>query len=202
MFDRNPGAAILSAPSVASDRSHGACSVCKQICEFDKDATLLEWVVAGDARIADLEIRERNLRDSDEDDHDVEEYVARQAGWQERVENADFYTARARAARLIRGLGFSSEMQSSLNAKQLSGGWRTRLYLVCIITPEGSRLLREGVSCAKRRRRTRLRATPPRRCSRRRTTTTTKRAQSPARSSCTTAPGRTGRARAPLTFRG
>jgi len=54
--------------------------------------------------------------------------VQRQATLHARLDALDAYTARSRAARLMRGLGFKPE-QEELSVSTFSGGWRMRLNL-------------------------------------------------------------------------
>ena len=65
------------------------------------------------------------------------------AGLHQRMEELDGYTANARAARLLSGLGFSeAQLQHSLN--QFSGGWRVRLNLArALMCPSDVLLLDE-----------------------------------------------------------
>jgi len=80
----------------------------------------LEYVLDGDAELRDLE---RRLAQA-EADHDALKIGA----LHERLNTIGGYAARARAGRLLHGLGFSSEQQDNPVAS-FSGGWRMRLNL-------------------------------------------------------------------------
>ncbi|MEO8401496.1 MAG: ATP-binding cassette domain-containing protein [Gammaproteobacteria bacterium] len=80
----------------------------------------LEFVLDGDADLRALEIELLDAETKD-DGHRI-------AHLHEQLSNIDAYTAPARAAQLLAGLGFShSEQQQSVSG--FSGGWRVRLNL-------------------------------------------------------------------------
>ncbi len=80
----------------------------------------IEYVLDGDVELRQLE---RDLRKA-EAQHDV----ARIARLHDRLAAIGGYAARARAGRLLHGLGFSAEEQDKAVA-DFSGGWRMRLNL-------------------------------------------------------------------------
>ena len=80
----------------------------------------LEYALDGDAEYRALQ---RKLLQAEEN-HDGEQIAA----LHERLYQIDGYTAEARAATLLAGLGFSQEMQARPVA-EFSGGWRMRLNL-------------------------------------------------------------------------
>jgi ATP-binding cassette subfamily F protein 3 len=92
----------------------------------------LEWVQAGDARIARIQ---RDLARADADgDH------AAQARLLGEFEDADGYTLEARAAEILSGLGFApDEMRKAQEA--FSGGWRIRLNLARTLLTRADLLL-------------------------------------------------------------
>lgn len=77
----------------------------------------LDYVIDGDVALRDLEAEIAREADG--------ELLARLYS---RLEALDGYTANARAQKLLRGLGFSSE-DVSRNVMEFSGGWRIRLNL-------------------------------------------------------------------------
>lgn len=80
------------------------------------DQIALEYVLDGDQTLRQLQ---QALSDASEDK--IAELHAR-------MEEIDAYTANARAARLLNGLGFSEEQQQN-SLREFSGGWRVRLSL-------------------------------------------------------------------------
>ena len=80
----------------------------------------LDYVLDGDAELRQIE---RDLRDA-EAVHDG----ARQAELHARFEAIDGYSARARAGKLMNGLGFAAD-QLERPVAEFSGGWRVRLNL-------------------------------------------------------------------------
>ncbi|HUD96172.1 MAG TPA: ATP-binding cassette domain-containing protein [Woeseiaceae bacterium] len=80
----------------------------------------IEYVLDGDAELRDIELR---LQDA-ESRHDGERLAHLHAHY----EHIDGYTARARAARLLNGLGFSTAEETQ-SVDTFSGGWRMRLNL-------------------------------------------------------------------------
>ena len=80
----------------------------------------LDFVLDGDAELRQIE---RDLQAA-EAAHDG----ARQAELHARFDAIDGYSARARAGKLMAGLGFSAE-QSAWPVAEFSGGWRVRLNL-------------------------------------------------------------------------
>ncbi|MFO7592753.1 MAG: ATP-binding cassette domain-containing protein, partial [Pseudomonadota bacterium] len=84
------------------------------------ERSAIDYVLDGDAELRQLE---QQLRDAeaDNDGHLLGELHAR-------MENIGGYTAHARAARLLDGLGFTGE-QIEQPVRAFSGGWRMRLNL-------------------------------------------------------------------------
>lgn len=80
----------------------------------------LDYVIDGDAELRDLE---RQLAEAD-----AAGQGERHANLYAQLETIDGYTAQARAARLLNGLGFSEE-QTHNPVNSFSGGWRMRLNL-------------------------------------------------------------------------
>lgn len=80
----------------------------------------LDYVLDGDAELRQIE---RALQAA-EQAHDG----ARQAEWLARFEAVDGYSARARAGKLLAGLGFTAD-QLARPVAEFSGGWRVRLNL-------------------------------------------------------------------------
>jgi len=101
---------------------------------LDDTKSLLEWVAEGDATYAELE---RNEFEGECGDGNYEQQLLRQ----QLMSDIDSSTARTRAAKLLYGLGFTSDMQRQTHATQLSGGWRTRLYLARALYTEPAMLL-------------------------------------------------------------
>ncbi|NND44565.1 MAG: ATP-binding cassette domain-containing protein [Xanthomonadales bacterium] len=84
----------------------------------------IEFVLDGDAELRALEREQRQLEDAETGT----EAEARLHELRERLELIDGYTAPARAARLLSGLGFAAaEHEKPVNT--FSGGWRMRLNL-------------------------------------------------------------------------
>src|SRR3990167_2265760 len=79
--------------------------------------TAIEYVIEGDKALCALE---KQLSEAHDGIHIAELYA--------RMEAIDAYTAHARAAQLMYGLGFSRDEQSQ-RVSQFSGGWRMRLNL-------------------------------------------------------------------------
>jgi len=80
----------------------------------------IEYVLDGDAELRDIE-RKLKRAEQANDGHAL-------AKWHDRLELIDAYTAEARAAKIMQGLGFkTSELRKPV--AQLSGGWRMRLNL-------------------------------------------------------------------------
>lgn len=80
----------------------------------------IDYVMDGDAELRSIQaelVEAEALEDGN-----------RLAQLHSRFENIDGYSARSRAARLLQGLGFKIE-QESTPVKQFSGGWRMRLNL-------------------------------------------------------------------------
>jgi ATP-binding cassette subfamily F protein 3 len=80
----------------------------------------LDYVIDGDAELRDLE---RQLAEAD-----AAGQGERHANLYAQLETIDGYTAQARAARLLNGLGFSED-QTRNPVNSFSGGWRMRLNL-------------------------------------------------------------------------
>ena len=80
----------------------------------------LEYALDGDFELREVETALTKAEDS----HDGDKIAA----LHERMFQIDGYTARARAATLLDGLGFTQEMQAQTVA-EFSGGWRMRLNL-------------------------------------------------------------------------
>ncbi len=80
----------------------------------------IDYVMDGDAELRNIQT-EITEAEAAEDGN-------RLAQLHGRFENIDGYTARSRAGRLLQGLGFKIE-QESTPVKQFSGGWRMRLNL-------------------------------------------------------------------------
>lgn len=80
----------------------------------------IEYVLDGDAELRDIE-RKLKRAEQANDGHAL-------AKWHDRLELIDAYTAEARAAKIMQGLGFkTSELKKPVS--QFSGGWRMRLNL-------------------------------------------------------------------------
>lgn len=84
------------------------------------DATAIEYTLAGDAELVAIETAIKQA------EHD--QAYEKLADYHTRLADIDGYTAHARAARLLVGLGFSqNELTQPVSA--FSGGWRIRLNL-------------------------------------------------------------------------
>lgn len=84
------------------------------------DRPAIEYVLDGDAELRSVE--EKLAAAEAADDGMLQAELHLQMG------NIDAYTARARAARILQGLGFKTE-QLDLPVNEFSGGWRMRLNL-------------------------------------------------------------------------
>jgi len=84
------------------------------------ERTAIDYVMDGDGELRQIQ---RALAAAE-----TEGDGAQQAGLLAQLEAIDGYTATARAARLLHGLGFSAD-QEALPVAQFSGGWRMRLNL-------------------------------------------------------------------------
>jgi len=85
------------------------------------DESLLDTVLHADKELTELLARS----ESEEDGHKLGEIYAR-------LEAIDAYTAPARAAEILAGLGFSAEDQLR-PCREFSGGWRMRVALAAIL---------------------------------------------------------------------
>jgi ATP-binding cassette, subfamily F, member 3 len=101
---------------VAQEAPHGA-------------ATPIETVLAGDAERASLLIESETCEDMD-----------RLGEIHERLGAIDAYTAPARAARILVGLGFTEEMQGR-PLDSYSGGWKMRVALAALLFSQPDLLL-------------------------------------------------------------
>lgn len=86
----------------------------------DLDISSLDYVLQGDA---ELQAFQTALRQAEAQNDGM-----KQAEYHAKLEEIDAYTAPARAAKLLNGLGFSQE-EHSRPVKSFSGGWRMRLNL-------------------------------------------------------------------------
>lgn len=86
----------------------------------DLDISALDYVLQGDA---ELQAFQTALRQAEAQNDGM-----KQAEYHAKLEEIDAYTAPARAAKLLDGLGFSQE-EHSRPVKSFSGGWRMRLNL-------------------------------------------------------------------------
>ena len=86
----------------------------------DLDISALDYVLQGDA---ELQAFQTTLAQAEAQNDGM-----KQAEYHAKLEEIDAYTAPARAAKLLDGLGFSQE-EHSLPVKSFSGGWRMRLNL-------------------------------------------------------------------------
>lgn len=84
----------------------------------DLDISALDYVLQGDA---ELQAFQTALRQAEAQNDGM-----KQAEYHAKLEEIDAYTAPARAAKLLNGLGFSQE-EHSRPVKSFSGGWRMRL---------------------------------------------------------------------------
>jgi ATP-binding cassette subfamily F protein 3 len=95
----------------------------------DGTDSLVEFVLSADAERAALIAEAEDARDPE-----------RIAEIHTRLVDIDAHTARARAARILKGLGFNEEAQGrSLN--EYSGGWRMRVALAAVLFSEPDLLL-------------------------------------------------------------
>lgn len=96
------------------------------------DMTAKEAVMSVDVERAKLEAEAEQLSDivttSDEGSEDAEVAMDRLNQVYERLEELDAATAETRAAKILSGLGFTTEMQGK-RTKEFSGGWRMRIAL-------------------------------------------------------------------------
>ena len=86
----------------------------------DLDISALDYILQGDA---ELQAFQTALRQAEAQNDGM-----KQAEYHAKLEEIDAYTAPARAAKLLNGLGFSQE-EHSCPVKSFSGGWRMRLNL-------------------------------------------------------------------------
>ena len=84
------------------------------------DRAAIEYVLDGDAELRSIEQRLAAAEEADDGMLQAELHI--------QMGNIDAYTARARAARILQGLGFKSD-QLDLPVNEFSGGWRMRLNL-------------------------------------------------------------------------
>lgn len=84
------------------------------------DKPALEYVMDGDRELRNLEVQLKLA----EQNHDV----VKQAQLHSRLDDIQGYSAKARAAKLMSGLGFSTD-QEHWSVMKFSGGWRMRLNL-------------------------------------------------------------------------
>ena len=95
------------------------------------DQAALEFVIDGDQQLRDVE---KSLANANDDEL---------AHLHQRMEELDGYTASARAAKLLNGLGFAEE-QLQQPLQEFSGGWRVRLNLArALMCPADMLLLDE-----------------------------------------------------------
>src|SRR5258705_288462 len=99
------------------------------------ERTALEYAIDGDTTLRKLEVR-LAAAEAENDGHLIGELHAAMG-------DADAYTVRSRAERLLHGLGFSHEQMSEAVAS-FSGGWRMRLNLAqALMCPSDLLLLDE-----------------------------------------------------------
>lgn len=84
------------------------------------DVSALDYVLQGDAELRHFQTALAAA--------EAQNDGMRQAEYHAKLEEIDAYTAPARAAKLLNGLGFSQE-EHSKSVKEFSGGWRMRLNL-------------------------------------------------------------------------
>lgn len=84
------------------------------------DISALDYVLQGDAQLQAFQAALRAAEAADDG--------MKQAEYHAKLEEIDAYTAPARAAKLLNGLGFSQE-EHGRSVKAFSGGWRMRLNL-------------------------------------------------------------------------
>jgi len=80
----------------------------------------LEYIIGGDQELRNIQ---QNISQAEQDDNGI-----KQAELHAKMDIIGGYTATARAARLMNGLGFQSS-QERLSVSSFSGGWRMRLNL-------------------------------------------------------------------------
>ncbi|MBK5912749.1 ATP-binding cassette domain-containing protein [Rhodocyclus purpureus] len=85
----------------------------------------LDFVVAGDSELAEIE---RELAAAEQGEHGGEAMGERIGALHARLADIGGYSARARAAELLHGLGFS-DADFTRPVAEFSGGWRVRLNL-------------------------------------------------------------------------
>jgi len=96
--------------------------VAQEIANSDKAA--IEYVIDGDKEYRTIELAIKHAEDNNSNTELSELY--------ENMQHIDGYTATARAAKLLNGLGFSPEqIENSVNS--FSGGWRMRLNLAAAL---------------------------------------------------------------------
>ena len=93
------------------------------------DGTLVETVLAADHELTALQEEAQTAADAN-----------RIAEIHQRLNDKDAYSAPARAARILAGLGFSDEAQRG-SCSALSGGWRMRVALAALLFTEPDLLL-------------------------------------------------------------
>jgi len=91
------------------------------------DTTLIETVLAADTERADL------LKDDSQDPHRIAEI-------QTRLADIDAWSAEARAATILKGLGFD-EPEQHMPCSAFSGGWRMRVALAAVLFSQPDLLL-------------------------------------------------------------
>src|SRR3990172_430332 len=92
----------------------------------------IEYVMDGDAELRDIEAQLEHAHQQDDG--------LRIGTVHERYESIGGYTARARAAQLLHGLGFPAHEQGN-PVNTFSGGWRVRLNLACALMCRSDLLL-------------------------------------------------------------
>jgi ATP-binding cassette subfamily F protein 3 len=96
------------------------------------DKSALDFVLEGDQELIQLE-KELKIAEEKNDGHEIATIHAR-------FGEIDAYTAPARAAQLLNGLGFSQTEQAQ-SMRSFSGGWRVRLNLAKALMGRGDILL-------------------------------------------------------------
>ncbi len=91
------------------------------------DTTLIDTVLAADTERADL------LKDDSQDPHRIAEI-------QTRLADIDAWSAEARAATILKGLGFD-EPEQHMPCSAFSGGWRMRVALAAVLFSQPDLLL-------------------------------------------------------------
>lgn len=84
----------------------------------------LEYIIGGDQELRNIQ---QNISQAEQDDNGI-----KQAELHAKMDIIGGYTATARAARLMNGLGFQSS-QERLSVSSFSGGWRMRLNLAQVL---------------------------------------------------------------------